>query len=87
MSGVELCCNVQCPQLVVHTKGDADSWLPGKEAHIAAAKAIDGNEWLQTEQKHGFMSRGDPSDPKTAEAITKYFQITKEFLLKWFKLD
>jgi len=86
-TGVELCSEVKCPQLVVHTVGDAESWLPDGEAHNAADKVIKGNRWLKTEQKHGFMSRGDPADKETKAAIKKYFQITKEFLLMWFKVN
>jgi len=78
---IEICKNVKCPQMVVHCKGDAATWLPEGIAQCATDKATDGgNVWRATSQNHGFMSRGNAKDDATQEAIREYYEVMVDFL-------
>ena len=77
---IELVGSIKCPQMVLHTVGDGESWLPGSSAHNIADGAVQGNVWLRTDQPHGFMTRGDTSNADTAKAVQAHFSKMKTFL-------
>jgi dienelactone hydrolase len=69
-----LCRAVRVPQLCVATSMESARWQPGGAAQQACEEG-GGTivEWfLEAEQKHGFMMRGDTSNAATLAAIKKW---------------
>eukprot|EP00929_Paragymnodinium_shiwhaense_P067659 TRINITY_DN34022_c0_g1_i1.p1 TRINITY_DN34022_c0_g1~~TRINITY_DN34022_c0_g1_i1.p1 ORF type:complete len:278 (-),score=44.10 TRINITY_DN34022_c0_g1_i1:202-1035(-) len=77
---MDMCRAVRCPQLIVACKGDAKSYFPGGDAANAVLQAAPGSKVLETEQKHGFFNRGDPSIPEKRAAILKFHAEMMDFL-------
>lgn len=71
---------VRCPQLVVATSMEPESWKPGGAAQKAMDEVVSGNVFQLATVHHGFMSRGDVSTPAIREAVEKGWRDMLGFL-------
>lgn len=77
---------IKVPQLVVATSMESAEFKVGGAAQRAVEEGGTKTLWFNEEtQKHGFMMRGDTSNPATLAAITKWRAQFYEFLAENMK--
>ncbi|GMI03321.1 hypothetical protein TrLO_g13970 [Triparma laevis f. longispina] len=63
------------PTLIVATGMESKDWKPEGQAHQWMKESGNNVKWVETKQKHGFMTRGDMTgDLELAKDIEKYLE-------------
>lgn len=79
----ELLRKVSTPQLVLATRDEPESWKPGGSAQNILQESSSGHVFKEISSvSHGFLPRGDLSDPTMAEAVNRSMEYIKGFFGK-----
>jgi len=83
----ELLRDVRIPQLVLASKDEPQNWKPGGSAEVQLAASSSGHIFKEfSDMSHGFVPRGDLSDPQVAAEVSRAMEYIKGFLCKHVRL-
>jgi len=84
----QIVAQVRCPQLVLASKSEPQGWKPGGEVESVvrtiSGPVSDGSEFhVYAERNHGWVTRGDVSDPGVAADASAAISSSVEFIKRY----